>query len=115
MRSFTTKKEYIAYFRQVLEKKTQEQPVIEEYVKKQCGRLDQLMTQLSPETFWQVFPELLGIDAKLNLLVELIKFEDFSADELLRIVENDYRSYFKELCGYDLRTQTPPSMIFQVA
>ncbi|MGM7317201.1 hypothetical protein ABRY77_16545 [Enterococcus casseliflavus] len=115
MRSFTTKEEYSDYFRQVLNKKTKEQPLLEEYVEKQCDRLDQIMTQMSPVTFWQLFPELLGIDAKLNLMVELIQFEEFSVNELLRIVENDYRSYFKELCGYDLVTQTPPSIIFHVA
>lgn len=115
MRSFTTKKEYIDYFKQALEKKTKEQPLLADYVKKQCDHLNQLTNNLSAESFWQVLPELLGIDAKLNLMLELIKYEEFSTEEILRIIENDYRSYFKELCGYDLRAQTPPSIIFQVA
>ncbi|MBK0039231.1 MULTISPECIES: DUF7006 family protein [unclassified Enterococcus] len=115
MFSYKTKEEYINYFRQVLENRTKGQPVLEEYLKKQNDHLNRLMKHLSSENFWQVLPELLGIDAKLNLMIELIKFEDFSAEELLRVVETDYRSYFKELCGYDLQSKTPPSIIFQVA
>ncbi|WP_441316288.1 DUF7006 family protein, partial [Enterococcus sp. PF-3] len=45
---------------------------------------------------------------------ELIVFDDFSNEDIIRIVENDYRTYFKELCGYDLSMDPKHSMIFNV-
>lgn len=51
MRSFTTKNEYIDQFKQVLDQKTKEKPMLEAYVKKQWNHLNQLMKRLSPETF----------------------------------------------------------------
>lgn len=70
---------------------------------KQFYRLEYLIKLISPETFWAVFPEILGIDAQINLLMELVSLEVFSNEEIIRIVEKDYRYYFKELCGYDLK------------
>ncbi|HAZ1244834.1 TPA: hypothetical protein J0V22_002711 [Enterococcus faecium] len=84
------------------------QPMVETYLDSQVEKLNQLIEGISHETFWQVFPKILGIDAKLTLLTELMPFEDFSNEEIIRIVENDYRDYFKELCGYDLRMKEKP-------
>lgn len=56
----------------------------------------------------------LGIDAKLTLITELIPFDGFTNEEIIRIVENDYQDYFKELCGYDLKMIDKPSMIFHI-
>lgn len=62
-----------------------------------------------------MLPKILGLDAKLNLVSELSRFDDFSADEIIRITENDYKTYFKELCGYDLSIEKKNSIIFNVA
>lgn len=108
---FETKKDYIDHFKIIL---TSDNTVLNTYFNNQVTRLNQLTQEISQETFWQLFPEILGIDAKLTLLTELIQFDEFSNEEILRIVENDYRSYFKELCGYDLITEPKHSMIFNV-
>ncbi len=47
----------------------------------------------------------MGIDSKLVLLRELIitiEDFDFSDEEVLKIVEQDYPYYNKELCGYKI-------------
>lgn len=111
---FTSKKEYIDYFRYELYDKCNEEAELEAYLNSQLSNLEKLTANISKETFWEIFPEILGIDAKLNLLVELSTFEDFSKNEIIRIIENDYKNYFKELCGYDLSTKTRPSMIFNI-
>lgn len=85
------------------------------YIQKQLSLLDQLVSGITEDTFWQSFPKILGIDAKLNLIIELLSFQDLSTDDVIRIVENDYVYYFKELCGYNLSMETKPSMIFHVA
>ncbi|MFP8918499.1 DUF7006 family protein [Enterococcus innesii] len=109
-----SKKEYQEYFFKKIESAARDSEVLSAYLDKQFKRLDELTGTISQAKFWIVFPEVLGIDAKLTLLEELIRFEDFSTEELIRIVETDYRTYFKELCGYDLKTKTKPSLIFNV-
>lgn len=111
---FSTEEEYIVYFQQSLNKERNDVKHLEEYLEKERLRLNQLISLISEENFWEILPKILGIDAKLNLLIELIKYEDFSNDEILQITENDYRRYFKELCGYDLNTKTKHSIIFNI-
>lgn len=114
MPKFTTNKEYMNQFQQSVDKAGQERIVLKIYLNKQFQKLNQLIETISNETFWQVFPEILGIDAKLTLLTEMISFDDFSNEEIIRIVENDYQDYFKELCGYDLKMKDKYSMIFNL-
>lgn len=114
MTQWKTKNDYIKQFQLALDQSDQERTALTTYLNRQCQKLDQLIESISQETFWQVFPKILGIDAKLTLVTELIPFEDFSNEEIIRIVENDYKDYFKELCGYDLKMKDKPSMIFSV-
>lgn len=103
------------YFQQSLKKKEKERNALSRYMEEQFERLNQLIDGVSKDSFWDVFPEILGIDAKLTLLIELASFENFSNKDIIRIVENDYKNYFKELCGYDLKMKPKPSMIFNVS
>lgn len=111
---FRTKQEYSEYFSAAIVEVCKDSNDITEYLNILLDRLSQLIESINQDTFWILIPEILGIDAKLNLLVELSTFEDFSKDEIIRIIENDYKNYFKELCGYDLNTKTRPSMIFNI-
>ena len=114
MTQMHTKSDYIKPFQAALVQTRPERTTLMTYLESQFQKLDQLIERISQETFWQVFPEILGIDAKLTLVTELMPYEDFSNEEIIRIVENDYQDYFKELCGYDLRMKDKPSMIFHV-
>ena len=114
MNQLKTKTDYIKQFQEALGQAEPERTTLATYLDSQVKKLDQLIEGISQDTFWQVFPKILGVDAKLTLLTELIPFEDFSNKEIIRIVENDYRDYFKELCGYDLRMKEKPSIIFHV-
>lgn len=114
MTQLKTKNDYIKQFQAALDQAGSERITLSIYLNSQFQKLDQLIESISHETFWQVFPEILGVDAKLTLLSEMIPFEDFSNEEILRIVENDYQDYFKELCGYNLNMKDKPSMIFHI-
>ncbi|MBE6172580.1 DUF7006 family protein [Enterococcus sp. AZ162] len=114
MTQYETKNDYIKQFQVAIDQSDPERTTLATYLDSQVKKLDQLIEGISHETFWQVFPEILGIDAKLMLLTELISFEDFANEEIIRIIENDYRDYFKELCGYDLKMKDKPSIIFHV-
>lgn len=115
MTQLKSKNDYIKQFQAALDQSGAERTTLIIYLDSQFQKFYQLIESISQETFWQVFPEILGIDAKLTLLTELIPFEDFSNEEIIRIVENDYKDYFKELCGYDLKMKDKPSIIFHVA
>jgi hypothetical protein len=114
MTIFTTREDYINGFTQVLTETKRDTQDLKVYVETQIQRLDSLLDGMTQETFWQRWPEILGIDAKLSLVTELVNIEDFSSEEIIRITETDYRTYFKELCGYDLSMETKHSMIFNL-
>lgn len=111
---FATKKEYVNYFQKEIDRLPREKDTLEDYLEKQVERLNQLIEAISKETFWEVIPQILGIDAKLGLLVDLSRYEEFSDNDIIRIIESDYKNYFKELCGYDLSMETKNSIVFNV-
>lgn len=86
------------------------------YLIQQFEELNQLISTISPDNFWENLPKIIGIDAKLTLMAEIICY-DYSKlpiKEILRLVETDYRMYFKELCGNDLSSNNKYSMVFNV-
>lgn len=92
---------------------------IEAYCKQLLQDMRTLVDRISSDTFWELFPHVLGIDARLALLGELIDLlkDDnlgIGSNELIAWVEKDYPYYTKELCGYNLNSQTNYSLIFQV-
>ncbi|MFS1021085.1 hypothetical protein ACFC9N_17550 [Enterococcus casseliflavus] len=59
---------------------------------------------------------ILGIDAKLNLITKRIRYDynKLPVNEIIRIVETDYRMYFGELCGKNLSKNNHYSMVCNV-
>ncbi|WP_429975002.1 DUF7006 family protein [Enterococcus sp. DIV0840c] len=114
MEFFTTREDYIKGFTKILAESDREALVLEAYLDKQLDRLDILLSHISKHNFFEVLPEILGIDSRLVLLIEMIKFDDFSSESIIEIIEKDYVSYVKELCGYDLKTKTKHSLIFNI-
>lgn len=109
-----TKDEYMSRFQKNVTQAKKETGELEQYLKQQYDRLNQLTSTVSPENFWEALPEVLGIDAKLSLITELIQYDDFSMKEILRMVETDYRTYFKEICGNELSVEGKYSIVFNV-
>ena len=87
---------------------------LKEYCENNLTEFGQLIESISKDNFWDVLPKIIGLDAKMNIVSELSRFDDFSADEIIRITENDYKTYFKELCGYELSMEKKNSIIFNV-
>ncbi|WP_429968282.1 DUF7006 family protein [Enterococcus sp. AZ046] len=73
------------------------------------------MEDLTRESFWQWWSKILKTDVKLSLVKKLVHFENFSSKEVVRIAETEYRTFFKELCGYDLSMESKHLMIFNDA
>lgn len=62
------------------------------------------------ENFWETVKKLIAIDSKFILVSDLLKY-DFTDMDILNLVEKDYYSLNKELCGYNLN-QIPHNSIF---
>lgn len=106
--------DYIEHFKSVILKSDRKTIYFDKYVNKQFCLLAELIEQISSENFWEVFPIIMGINAKLSILIEIISIEDIENKEILQIVEKDYKTYSKELCGFDLSKKAPHSLIFNV-
>lgn len=103
-------------FQESMPQDKNENEALNKYLTQQFEQLHQLISTISPDNFWGNFPKILGVDAKLMLVAELIGY-DYSKlpiKEVLRIVETDYRTYFKELCGNELSTKNKYSMVFNI-
>jgi len=111
-----TKDSYLFQLQESMPQDKRETEELNEYLMQQFEQLNQFISTISPDNFTENFPKILGIDAKLTLMAELICY-DYSKlpiQEILRIVETDYRTYFKELCGNELSTKHNYSMVFNV-
>lgn len=111
-----TKDNYMRLLQENLQQDRRETKELNEYLSQQFEQLEQLTHTVSPDNFWGNFPRILGIDAKLILMAELIgyDYDQLSIKEILKLVETDYRTYFKELCGDNLSTNNNYSMVFNV-
>ncbi|TPR56921.1 DUF7006 family protein [Enterococcus sp. OL5] len=120
MGKFLNTEEYIYNWLEVFKPFFIEYPQIEGYCKKLLADIEDVITSVSPKTFWKLFPRLLGIDARLALLgetVNLLTDDDLTigSEEIISWIETDYVTYTKEICGYNLSDATNGSLIFQVA
>lgn len=116
MKPSLTKDEYLRQFQERMSHDKRENEELNAYLTQQFEELNQLISTISPDNFWENLPKIIGIDAKLTLMAEIICY-DYSkllTKEILRLVETDYRTYFKELCGNDLSANNKYSMVFNI-
>ncbi|MCW6016479.1 hypothetical protein K1Y38_27420 [Serratia marcescens] len=116
MKTPLTTDEYMRQFQESMPQDKRENEELNEYLIQQFEQLDQLTRMVSPDNFWENIPKILGVDAKLSLITELIRYDynKLPINEILRIVETDYRTYFKELCGNNLSTNNYYSMVYNL-
>lgn len=111
---FANRESYLSVFEEVLRDEANTTEELSAYLTEQIAVLEASIKALSEDNFWDLFPKILGIDAKLVLSMELINFGDFSDEEIIRLTESDYQTYFKEFCGYKISQKPKHSLIFNV-
>ncbi|EGO6085909.1 TPA: hypothetical protein I0H06_RS12985 [Enterococcus faecalis] len=84
-----------------------------EYIRSLKTQLEELITKISEQNFWNTLPKILGIDAKLSLIEEFSE-EQISESELISLVEKDFVKINQENFGYKLNEEPPKSIIFFV-
>lgn len=92
-------------------------PKIKEFIDEQIKKMNLSIKMISSNNFWDLFPVILGIDSKLVLIKELlgsIDEFDLNDEEVIKMVEQDFSYYNKELCGYRINDNTKNSLIFKI-
>lgn len=94
-------------------------PRIESYSNELLTNLRKLCTSISPDNIWIILPKILGIDSKLRILGELLdigisKNLEMKEDDVIALVERDFISFNKELCGYKLNEDIKCALIFNI-
>lgn len=111
---FRTRDDYVRGFQAELNQTRKQTEEVTVYIHHQLRQLDYLVESISKENFWEVLPQVIGIDAKLMMISDLMELDNLSMKEVIRITENEYHYYLKELCGYSLTTSTKHSIVFNI-
>lgn len=108
-----TSEDYFAYFDQQLKAYFEQNPgsQIEKFYQNLCALFQEHIQHMCAD-FFNTLKQLLSLDAQLQLLVEwvtTIKFENigYSEDEILKLIQIDKNSYYRELFGMT-KNQRPP-------
>lgn len=85
------------------------------YSNKLLSDLNHSVGEISEKNFWDVFPYILGIDSRLNLLLIYLENNlNLSETQIIQLIEKDFKHFNKENCGLNFQQKTPPSLIFHV-
>ncbi|MGC5455862.1 DUF7006 family protein [Enterococcus faecium] len=116
--TYLDEESYIEKFKEMIhiKKNMKRYPIIVENIQMLLQEINQLVVSVNEKNFFFVMSNMLGIDAKLQILSFFLEEQDetISEREIMSICENDYKSYFKEICGYNLMETSPNSLHFFV-
>ncbi|WP_312540638.1 DUF7006 family protein [Enterococcus sp.] len=109
------------YFEQMISRQLQvnEQRVdslIGQYIVELKKKFEQTLSDINGQNFWSVYPILMGLDARFVLLDSLLSIIDLdlAEEEVIQLVEKDYLTINKELCGYAMNETPHESLIFTI-
>ncbi|NBA63576.1 DUF7006 family protein [Enterococcus mundtii] len=111
---FRTRDDYVRGFQAEFNQKGKLAEEVTVYIHHQLHQLDYLVESITKENFWEVLPQVIGIDAKLMMISDLMELDNLTMKEIIRITENEYHYYLKELCGYDLPAKPKHSIVFNI-
>ncbi|MEB4744268.1 hypothetical protein OZZ98_12030 [Enterococcus sp. E5-79] len=92
-----------------------EDGIVYQYIKSLEEKLSILIADMSEKNFWIILPKILGIDARVSLLEDLLHVSpDFclSGGELIKLVESDYKKFNQE--NYELDSELSRPIFFYV-
>jgi hypothetical protein len=90
-------------------------PLIHDYWQKTEVEMEAIIANRQEENFWLDLQKVILVDTKLVLLrsyVTEFDYSGFTEEEIIQNIEEDYVTYTKELCGYNLKDVEHPSIIF---
>ncbi|KPG72918.1 DUF7006 family protein [Enterococcus sp. RIT-PI-f] len=109
------------YFEQMISRQLhvnelQVDSLIGQYIVELKKKFEQTLSEINGKNFWSVYPILMGLDARFVLLDSLLSIADLdlAEEELIQMVEKDYLTINKELCGYAMNETPHESLIFTI-
>ena len=91
--------------------------VLRSYLFYLLNDMDQYISKIEGNNFWEFLPKVLGLDSKLQLLQFYVRIEesiDICDEKIIQIIEKDYFYYNKELLQHGLDSTHLTSLIFFV-
>jgi hypothetical protein len=94
-------------------------PKIKEEILQNCGELEQQISSINKDNFFQCWGNINRLEAQIWILLELSevsakKGRVFTEEEVVLTAQEDCQSYFKEKCGMRLLDETPHSLHFSI-
>lgn len=111
---------YFSYFQQECQKDylALRFPLIKAEVEELCLVIQDKIAGINGNNFFERHAEILGLDARLQILFSLVPKEEdqplgyLTEEEILELSRKDYPYYMKELCGFRMENRTPNSLHF---
>lgn len=111
---------YFSYFQQECQKDYLALgfPLIKAEVEELCLVMQEKIAEINSDNFFETHAEILGIDARLQIIFSLLPKEEngilsyLSEAEILELSRKDYPYYMRELCGFRSIESTPHSLHF---
>ncbi|WP_430610378.1 DUF7006 family protein [Enterococcus sp. DIV0876] len=110
--SRTEVQRYFAYFDQLIQ--PIQKPMMYEMYQQLKQKFFDTLASVDAENALTIWTDLLDIDAKLQIMSDLINDDVFelSEQEIIQLTNNDYKNYFRELVGLNELDQVPHSLLF---
>lgn len=112
---FDNAEAYFDYFEKKCDKlaKCEQNYRVVEEIKMILEEMSEVIAAITPDTFFYSISKILGYDARLQILIEMVNdFPALSNEQIIELSRREYKSYSKELCGYCLRDVVPHSLYF---
>lgn len=107
--------EYLQHFSNIYQNQTFKfkYPRISEEMENICTEFKSCVHEIKYDNILSSISRLHGYDSKLQIIIGLINevHESISEEELLIMVQNDYKNLYKELMGYRLNENVPLSLL----
>ncbi|KAF1297549.1 hypothetical protein BAU15_07505 [Enterococcus sp. JM4C] len=102
--------EYITHFRSICEEEEfrEKYPTIAGRMEEICQLIQTVVQEISEDNAFLSIGKLQGYDAQLQILLELK--DELLEEQVVRIAENDCKTFAKEQFGYNQNEEAPVSL-----
>lgn len=93
-------------------------PLIKAEIEELCRLMEEKIEEINGKNFFERHAEILGLDARLQIIFSLLpeesndSFNFLTEEEILELSRKDYPYYMRELCGFSSRQSVPHSLHF---
>lgn len=113
---FLTEQEYFNYFEQFYSDTffSSKYPLVCEEMKDICIEIKKKIKQINSDNYFKTHSEILALDSRMQIILSLINLSELSEQDIVNFSKNDYKYYFTELCGFNIRDKIPCSLYFSI-